>query len=82
VNNDFASSTLGSVAAGGNGRRQPYITGALAVVDGLDAGRGVLRLRAFRSNLLSQYNNILAQITTTGAGCFVPPVSTCLVATR
>jgi flagellin len=62
VNNDFASSTLGSVAAGGviGGT----ITGALAwsipstpVADP--------SAQAIRSNLLSQYNNILAQITTT-----------------
>ena len=62
VNNDFASSTLGSVAAGG--ALGGTITGALAwstpstPVEDLTA-------QAVRSNLLSQYNNILAQITTT-----------------
>jgi flagellin len=62
VNNDFASSTLGSVAAGG--AIGGTITSALAwstastPVEDLSA-------QAVRSNLLSQYNNILAQITTT-----------------
>jgi flagellin len=62
VNNDFASSTLGSVAAGGV--LGGTITGALAwstpstPVEDASA-------QAVRSNLLSQYNNILAQITTT-----------------
>jgi flagellin len=62
VNNDFASSTLGSVAAGG--ALGGTITGALAwstpstPVEDASA-------QAVRSNLLSQYNNILAQITTT-----------------
>jgi flagellin-like hook-associated protein FlgL len=60
--NDYASSTLGSVAAGGvvGGT----ITSALAfstasapVVD--------LSAQAVRSNLVTQYNNILTQITTT-----------------
>ena len=62
INNDFASSTLGSVPAGGviGGT----VTGALAwstpstpVADP--------SAQAVRSNLLTQYNNILAQITTT-----------------
>jgi flagellin len=62
VNNDFASSTIGSVAAGGaiGGTLTgalPWSTASTPVVD--------VSAQAVRSNLLSQYNNILAQITTT-----------------
>jgi flagellin-like hook-associated protein FlgL len=62
VNNDFASSTLGSVAAGG--ALGGTITGALAWSTPSTPVEDVAA-QAVRSNLLSQYNNILAQITTT-----------------
>ncbi len=62
VNNDFASSTLGSVAAGGV--LGGTITGALAWSTPSTPVEDV-SAQAVRSNLLSQYNNILAQITTT-----------------
>jgi flagellin len=62
VNNDFASSTLGSVAAGG--ALGGTITGALAWSTPSTPVEDV-SAQAVRSNLLSQYNNILAQITTT-----------------
>jgi flagellin len=62
VNNDFASSTLGSVAAGGV--LGGTITGALAWSTPSTPVADV-SAQAVRSNLLSQYNNILAQITTT-----------------
>ena len=62
VNNDFASSTLGSVAAGG--ALGGTITGALAWSTPSTPVQDV-SAQAVRSNLLSQYNNILAQITTT-----------------
>jgi flagellin len=62
TSNDFASSTLGSVAAGG--AIGGTITGALSwstpsvpVAD--------VSAQGVRSNLVTQYNNILAQITTT-----------------
>src|ERR1700730_8558127 len=62
VNNDFASSTLGSVAAGGV--LGGTITGALAWSTPSTPVEDV-SAQVVRSNLLSQYNNILAQITTT-----------------
>jgi flagellin-like hook-associated protein FlgL len=62
VNNDFASSTLGSVAAGG--ALGGTITGALAWSTPSTPVEDV-SAQTVRSNLLSQYNNILAQITTT-----------------
>jgi flagellin-like hook-associated protein FlgL len=62
VNNDFASSTLGSVAAGG--ALGGTITGALAWSTPSTPVQDV-SAQVVRSNLLSQYNNILAQITTT-----------------
>ena len=60
--NDYASSTLGSVAAGGviGGTvtsALAFSTASAPVVDGA--------AQAVRSNLVTQYNNILAQITTT-----------------
>jgi flagellin len=62
ANNDYASSTLGSVAAGG--AQGGSITGALtwstASAPVADASA-----QAVRGNLVTQYNNILAQITTT-----------------
>jgi len=62
VNNDFASSTLGSLAAGG--AIGGTITTALAWSTASTPVED-LTAQAVRSNLLSQYNNILAQITTT-----------------
>jgi flagellin len=62
VNNDFASSTLGSVAAGG--ALGGTITGALAWSTPSTPVEDV-SAQTVRVNLLSQYNNILAQITTT-----------------
>jgi flagellin len=62
VNNDFASSTLGSVAAGG--ALGGTITGALAWSTPSTPVEDV-SAQTVRANLLSQYNNILAQITTT-----------------
>ncbi len=60
--NDYASSTLGSVAAGGT--IGGSVTSALAFST---ASAPVIdpSAQAVRSNLVSQYNNILAQITTT-----------------
>ena len=60
--NDFASSTLGSVADGGvlGGTvisALSFTTASPPVVD--------LASQAIRSNLVAQYNNIIAQITTT-----------------
>jgi flagellin-like hook-associated protein FlgL len=62
VNNDFASSTLGSVAAGGaiGGTLTSALAWSTASTPVVDVSA-----QAVRSNLLSQYNNILAQITTT-----------------
>jgi flagellin len=62
VNNDFASSTLGSVAAGGaiGGTLPSALAWSTASNPVADPSA-----QAVRSNLLSQYNNILAQITTT-----------------
>jgi hypothetical protein len=62
ANNDYASSTLGSVAAGG--ALGGTITGALAWSTPSTPVQDV-SAQVVRSNLLSQYNNILAQITTT-----------------
>jgi flagellin len=60
--NDYASSTLGSVASGG--QIGGTITSALAFST---ASAPVIDASAqtVRANLVSQYNNILAQITTT-----------------
>jgi len=60
--NDYASSTLGSVAAGGvvGGTvttALAFSTASAPVVD--------VSAQAVRSNLVTQYNNILQQITTT-----------------
>jgi flagellin len=62
VNNDFASSTIGSVAAGGaiGGTLTSALAWSTASTPVADVSA-----QAVRSNLLSQYNNILAQITTT-----------------
>ncbi|WP_291869879.1 DUF1522 domain-containing protein [Bradyrhizobium sp.] len=60
--NDYASSTLGSVAAGGSigGTITSALTFSTASAPVVDA-----QAQSVRSNLVSQYNNILAQITTT-----------------
>ena len=60
--NDYASSTLGSVAAGGaiGGTVTSALTFSTASAPVADASA-----QAVRSNLVTQYNNILAQITTT-----------------
>ncbi len=60
--NDFASSTLGSVAAGGaiGGTLTSAITFSTATAPVVDPSA-----QAVRSNLVNQYNDILAQITTT-----------------
>src|SRR6266436_235380 len=60
--NDYASSTLGSVAAGGAiggtvTTALSFSTASAPVVD--------VSAQAVRSNLVTQYNNILQQITTT-----------------
>jgi flagellin-like hook-associated protein FlgL len=62
ANNDYASSTLGSVAAGGalGGTVTSASTWSTASAPIADASA-----QAVRSNLVTQYNNILAQITTT-----------------
>jgi flagellin len=62
ANNDYASSTLGSVAAGGalGGTVTSALTWSTASAPIADASA-----QAVRSNLVTQYNNILAQITTT-----------------
>jgi flagellin len=57
TNNDFASSTIGAVTVG-SGPGSASFGGATAPV--ADASS-----QAIRSNLVSQYNNIIAQITTT-----------------
>jgi flagellin len=62
ANNDFASSTLGSVAAGGV--QGGTITSALSWSTA-SAPVADVSAQAVRSNLVAQYNNILAQITTT-----------------
>jgi flagellin len=60
--NDYASSTLGTVAAGGviGGTVTSALTFSTAAAPVIDSSA-----QAVRSNLVSQYNNILAQITTT-----------------
>jgi flagellin len=62
ANNDYASSTLGSVAAGGalGGTVTSALTFSSASAPVADASA-----QAVRGNLVTQYNNILAQITTT-----------------
>ena len=61
ANNDYASSTLGSSAGGAQGgtitSALTWSTPAAPVADS--------SAQAVRANLVSQYNNILAQITTT-----------------
>ena len=60
--NDYASSTLGSVAAGGaiSGTVTTALSFSIASSPVVDASA-----QAVRSNLVKQYNDILAQITTT-----------------
>jgi flagellin-like hook-associated protein FlgL len=60
--NDYASSTLGSVAAGGtiSGTVTSAISFSTASAPVIDSSA-----QAVRSNLVKQYNDILAQITTT-----------------
>jgi len=62
VTNDYASSTLGSVAAGGaiGGTVTSALTFSTATAPVADPSA-----QSVRSNLVSQYNAILAQITTT-----------------
>ncbi len=62
TNNDFASSTLGSVASGGaiGGTVTTALTWSTAAAPVAD-----LSAQAVRGNLVTQYNDILAQITTT-----------------
>src|ERR1700682_1213720 len=62
ASNDFASSTLGSATAGGTigGTLTTALTFTTATAPIADASA-----QAVRSNLVNQYNNILAQITTT-----------------
>jgi flagellin len=62
ANNDYASSTLGSVASGGaiGGTVTSALTFSTASAPIADA-----TAQSVRSNLVSQYNDILAQITTT-----------------
>jgi flagellin len=60
--NDYASSTLGTVASGGaiGGTVTSSLTFSTAAAPVIDSSA-----QSVRSNLVSQYNNILAQITTT-----------------
>jgi flagellin-like hook-associated protein FlgL len=60
--NDYASSTLGSVAAGGTigGTVTSALSFSIASAPVADS-----QAQAVRSSLVTQYNNILAQITTT-----------------
>jgi flagellin-like hook-associated protein FlgL len=60
--NDYASSTLGSVTAGGaiGGTVTTALTFSIASTPLVDSSA-----QAVRSNLVKQYNDILAQITTT-----------------
>jgi flagellin len=60
--NDYASSTLGTVASGGSigGTVTSALTFSTAAAPVIDSAA-----QAVRTNLVSQYNNILAQITTT-----------------
>jgi flagellin len=60
--NDFASSTLGTVASGGaiGGTVTGSVSFSTAAAPVIDP-----QAQAVRSNLVTQYNNILSQITTT-----------------
>jgi flagellin len=60
--NDFASSTLGTVASGGviGGTVTSSVSFSTAAAPVIDP-----QAQAVRSNLVTQYNNILSQITTT-----------------
>jgi flagellin len=62
ASNDYASSTLGSVASGGTigGTLNTALTWSTASAPVADASA-----QTVRANLVTQYNNILAQITTT-----------------
>jgi flagellin len=62
ASNDYASSTLGSVAAGGaiGGTATSALTFSTAAAPVADA-----TAQATRASLVNQYNNVLAQITTT-----------------
>ncbi len=62
ASNDYASTTLGSVASGGaiGGTLTTALTFSTASAPVADASA-----QSVRSNLVSQYNDILAQITTT-----------------
>jgi flagellin len=62
ANNDYASSTLGSATAGGvqGGTITSALTWSTPAAPVADASA-----QAVRANLVTQYNNILAQITTT-----------------
>jgi flagellin len=62
ASNDYASSTLGSVAAGGaiGGTIASALTWSTAQAPVAD-----VQAQTVRSNLVSQYNGIMAQITTT-----------------
>jgi hypothetical protein len=60
--NDYASSTLGSVAAGGT--IGGTVTSALSF-SSASAPVADAQAQTVRANLVTQYNNILAQITTT-----------------
>jgi flagellin-like hook-associated protein FlgL len=58
--NDAASSTIGTVASSSSGTVGTAFTGLTATTPVADASS-----QAIRANLVSQYNNIIAQITTT-----------------
>ncbi|MEW6769099.1 MAG: flagellin [Pseudomonadota bacterium] len=58
--NDAASATIGAVASSSAGTVGTAFTGLTATAPVADAGS-----QATRANLVSQYNNIIAQITTT-----------------
>lgn len=58
--NDAASATIGAVASSSSGTVGTAFTGLTATAPVADAGS-----QATRANLVSQYNNIIAQITTT-----------------
>jgi flagellin len=62
ASNDYASSTLGSAAAGGSigGTISTALTWSVASAPVAD-----VNATATRTNLVSQYNNIMSQITTT-----------------
>jgi flagellin-like hook-associated protein FlgL len=57
TNNDFASSTIGAVTVGSTPGTASFGAASAPVADAAS--------QAIRSNLVSQYNNIIAQITTT-----------------